>query len=41
MSLKLAEQFNASLGGDVSPEQAVNTLQSELEQIVEQGQQAG
>ena len=41
MSLKLAEQFNAALGGDVSPEQAVNTLQSELEQIVEQGQQAG
>jgi multiple sugar transport system substrate-binding protein len=41
MSLKLAEQFNASLGGDVSAEQAVNTLQSELEQIVEQGQQAG
>jgi multiple sugar transport system substrate-binding protein len=41
MSLKLAEQFNASLGGDVSPQEAVNTLQSELEQIVEQGQQAG
>jgi hypothetical protein len=28
------------LAGDVSPEQAVKTLQSELEQIVEQGQQA-
>jgi multiple sugar transport system substrate-binding protein len=41
MSLKLAEQFNAALGGDVSPEQAANTLQSELEQIVEQGQAAG
>ncbi len=41
MSLKLAEQFNAALGGDVSPEQAAQTLQKELEEIVEQGQQAG
>jgi multiple sugar transport system substrate-binding protein len=38
MSLEMAEQFNASLKGDVSPEQAVKTLQSQLQQIVEQGQ---
>jgi multiple sugar transport system substrate-binding protein len=38
MSLKMAEQFSASLKGDVSPEQAVQTLQSELQQIIEQGQ---
>jgi multiple sugar transport system substrate-binding protein len=38
MSLEMAEQFNASLKGDVSPEQAVKTLQSQLQQIVEQAQ---
>ena len=38
MSLKMAEQFSASLKGDVSPEQAVQSLQSELQQIIEQGQ---
>jgi multiple sugar transport system substrate-binding protein len=37
MSLKLAEQFNRALKGDVSPEQAVKTLQQELSSIVEQG----
>jgi multiple sugar transport system substrate-binding protein len=41
MSLKLAEQFNDALAGDVSPEQAIKTLQSELQQIVEEGQAAG
>ena len=41
MSLKLADQFNAALKGDVSPEDAVKTLQSELQQIVEEGQAAG
>src|SRR5215204_2762087 len=41
MSLKLSEQFNAALKGDVSPEEAVKTLQSELQQIVEEGQAAG
>ncbi len=41
MSLKLAEQFNASLAGEVSPEQATQTLQSELQEIVQQGQAAG
>jgi multiple sugar transport system substrate-binding protein len=39
MSLELAKQYNASLAGDVSPEEAVNTLQSQLQQIVEEGQQ--
>jgi multiple sugar transport system substrate-binding protein len=37
MSLEMAEQFNSSLKGDVSPEQAVKTLQSQLQNIVEQG----
>jgi trehalose/maltose transport system substrate-binding protein len=41
MSLKLAEQFNGALAGDVSPEQAVKALQKELQQIVEEGQAAG
>jgi multiple sugar transport system substrate-binding protein len=41
MSLKMADQFNSALKGEASPEEAVNTLQSELEQIVEQGQAAG
>ena len=39
MSLELAKQYNAALAGDVSPEQAVNTLQSQLQQIVEEGEQ--
>jgi hypothetical protein len=39
VSLELAEQYNASLAGDVSPEQAVNTPQSRLRQNVEEGQQ--
>ncbi len=29
----------AGLAGDVSPEEAVNTLQSQLQQIVEEGQE--
>ncbi len=37
MSLKMAEQFNRALKGDVSPEQAVKTLQQELSSIIEQG----
>jgi multiple sugar transport system substrate-binding protein len=39
MSLELAKQFNAALAGDVSAQQAVNTLQSQLQQIVEEGEQ--
>jgi multiple sugar transport system substrate-binding protein len=36
MSLRMAEQFNAALDGQVSPEQAIKTLQGELSEIVEQ-----
>ncbi len=35
MSLEMAEQFNASLKGDLSPEEAVKTLQEDLERIIE------
>jgi multiple sugar transport system substrate-binding protein len=38
MSLRMAEQFSASLQGEVSPEEAVSTLQEELTRIVEQEQ---
>lgn len=38
MSLKMAEQFNASLKGNTSPKDAISTLQSELSDIVEQAQ---
>ena len=38
MSLKMAEQFNASLKGNTSPQNAISTLQSELSDIVEQAQ---
>ena len=37
MSLEMAEQFNASLNGDVSVEQALAELQRELQNIVNQG----
>lgn len=37
MSLKMAEQFNASLKGSVSPEQAIQKLQGELQNIIKQG----
>jgi multiple sugar transport system substrate-binding protein len=40
MSLEMAEQFNASLTGEVSPEQAAQTLQRELEKFIEQGQES-
>ena len=36
MSLEMAEQFNASLGGDTPPQQAVSTLQKQLQSIAEQ-----
>ena len=41
MSLRMAEQFNTSLNGEVAPEEATQTLQEELEQIIEQGRQQG
>jgi ABC-type glycerol-3-phosphate transport system substrate-binding protein len=37
MSLEMAEQFNASLNGDVPVEQALSELQTELQNIVNQG----
>jgi multiple sugar transport system substrate-binding protein len=37
MSLRMARQFNASLQGNTSPEEAVRTLEEELTTIVEQG----
>jgi multiple sugar transport system substrate-binding protein len=40
VSLELAEQLNASLSGDISPEDAVATLQEDLQQIVDQGEEA-
>ena len=36
MSLEMAEQFNASLSGDTEPQQAISTLQTELQKITEQ-----
>jgi multiple sugar transport system substrate-binding protein len=40
MSLEMAEQFSASLKGDISPEQAVQTLGTQLKRIQEQEQEA-
>jgi multiple sugar transport system substrate-binding protein len=37
MSLQMAEQFNRCLKGEVSPQEAVQTLQEQLSNIVEQG----
>jgi multiple sugar transport system substrate-binding protein len=37
MSRTMAEQFNKVLTGSSSPEEAVETLQSDLQQIIEQG----
>ena len=36
MSLEMAEQFNSALKGDISPEEAVKTLQKSLSQIMEE-----
>ncbi len=40
MSLEMAEQFNASLKGDISPEVAARTLKEQLERFIQQGQEA-
>ena len=37
MSREMAEQFNNVLRGAISPEVAVETLQSELQRIIQQG----
>jgi multiple sugar transport system substrate-binding protein len=39
MSLEMREQFNASLSGDISPEEAARTLKEELERFIKEGQQ--
>jgi multiple sugar transport system substrate-binding protein len=36
MSLKMSEEFNSSLGGDTQPQQAISSLQSELQKIADQ-----
>lgn len=38
MSLRMAEQFNNVVAGDVEPQSAASTLQEQLQQIVDQGQ---
>jgi multiple sugar transport system substrate-binding protein len=38
MSLEMAEQFNSVVKGEVSPEEAAQTLQQQMESIVEQAQ---
>jgi multiple sugar transport system substrate-binding protein len=38
MTSKMAEQFNSVLTGATSPEEAVDTLQAELQQIIERGE---
>ncbi len=38
LSLRMSERFNAALKGEVSPEQAVKTLQKEMQQMIEEGQ---
>ena len=38
MSLEMKDQFNASLSGNVSPEEAARTLKENLETFIQQGQ---
>ena len=40
VSLELAEGLNTSLSGDASPEETVANLQEDLQQIIDQGEQA-
>jgi len=40
MSLEMQDQFHASLRGDTTPEEAASTLKSELENIIQQGQES-
>ncbi len=40
MSLEMAEQFHASLNGEVPPEQAARALQTQLQRLIEEGQEA-
>ena len=40
MSLEMQEQFNASLKGDTTPEEAARTLKSELQSIIQEGKES-
>ena len=40
ISLEMAEKFNASLAGEMTPEEAIGSLQSEMQTLVEEGQEA-
>jgi multiple sugar transport system substrate-binding protein len=40
MPLEMAEQFNASLKGDTTPEKAARTLKSELQSNIQEGQKS-
>jgi multiple sugar transport system substrate-binding protein len=40
MSLEMADQFHASLNGEVTPEQAARTLQEQLGGLIEEGREA-
>jgi hypothetical protein len=40
MSLEMQEQFNLSLKGDMTPEEAARALKSELENIIQKGQES-
>ncbi len=40
MSLEMKEQFNASLVGDISPEEAARNLKEQLENFIQQGQES-
>jgi multiple sugar transport system substrate-binding protein len=40
VSLELSEQFNACLAGNISPDKAASTLQANLQEIIDQGEQA-
>jgi multiple sugar transport system substrate-binding protein len=38
LSLKMSQRFNEALTGDLGPEQAVDTLQKEMQQLINEGQ---
>jgi hypothetical protein len=40
MSLAMQDQFHASLRGDTTPGEAARILKSELENIIQQGQES-
>jgi hypothetical protein len=38
MSLEIRDQFNSSLLGEISPEEAARTMKENLENLIQQGQ---